>query len=142
MAREAGYLDATCPSNQAVVKAYTLWCWRLRLPALWFERRTPYSRCGRLRLDMFTTPNRLTPDGHAALEALCAGLGLRGETAVSPHGAAWDRVPRAGLAALAHAAFRTVLRVGNQQLNRPRLAPVAARRPLVRPFPPAELLAG
>ena len=120
-AHENGYLDATCPENQAVVKAHGLWCWRLKLPMVWFERRSPHSRFGRLRLDMLTTPHMLTGAGQAALKEL-------GEGQVSAHDAVWEQVPLARTAKMAHAAFRAAIQVENHRLNRVPVSKIDARR--------------
>ena len=53
-AREDGYLGACCTGNQALVQAYGLWCWRLKIPMVWLERRTRYSRYRRVQLEMYT----------------------------------------------------------------------------------------
>jgi hypothetical protein len=110
-AHENGYLDATCRENRAIVKTHGLWCWRLKLPMVWFERHTPRSRFGRLRIDLLTTPNVLTGAGQAALKAL-------GVDQVSPHEAVWERVPLPRLTKLAHAAFRAVVQSGHYRPNR------------------------
>jgi len=109
-AHESGYLDATCRDNGAIVKAHGLWCWRLKLPMVWFERNSPRSRFGRLRLDMLTTPNMLTGAGQAALKAL-------GEGPVSAHDAVWESVPLPRLKKMAHAAFRAALQAQNYRRN-------------------------
>ena len=71
-ARENGYLDACCSGNRALVHAYGLWCWRLRIPTVWLERRTFYSRYARVHLEMFTSANRLAEGGQAGMKAICA----------------------------------------------------------------------
>ena len=120
LARENGFLDAACRDHQALVKAYGLWCWRLRIPMVWFERQSRYSRYGLLHLEMLTTPHTLTVTGQATLTALAP-------TRVSAHEAAWRRVPRAALAGLAHSAFRAAVHAGNYQLNPPQLRKVDLR---------------
>src|SRR5271157_753438 len=50
-ARENGYLNARCAAHQLLVQAFSLWCWRLRIPMVWLEYRTPRSRYGRVHLD-------------------------------------------------------------------------------------------
>ena len=121
LAHENGYLDATCRDNRAIVKAHGLWCWRLKVPMVWFERHSPRSRFGRLRLDMLTTPNMLTGAGQSALKSL-------GDIQASPHDALWERVPLPRLRKMAHAAFRAAVQAGNYRLNRAPLAKIDARR--------------
>jgi hypothetical protein len=113
-AREYGYLDAKVRENQKLVRAYGLWCWQLKIPMVWMERESPHSKFGRVRLEMFTTPNVLTPAGRSALEALAPAV----EAAVSAHDACWMRVPLAKVAGLAKAAIRGALTVGNYRLNK------------------------
>jgi hypothetical protein len=117
-ARENGYLDATCARNREIGEAHRLWCWRLRLPAVWFERRTPYSRYGRVHLDLFTTANVLTDNGQTAMKALGARLGISGMLTISSHDVCWDRVPLRRLGELAKAVFKTAVKAGNCQFNR------------------------
>jgi hypothetical protein len=119
LAHENGYLDATCRDNRAIVKAHGLWCWRLKVPMVWFERHSPRSRFGCLHLEMLTTPHMLTGAGQAALKALS-------QAQVSPHGALWERVPLARLDTLAHAAFRAAVQPRNHRLNRAPLARIDA----------------
>ncbi len=91
-AREHGYLDARVRNNQKLIRAYGLWCWQLKVPMVWLERQSPYSRFGRVRLEMLTTPNALTGGGRAVLQGLCAGA----EATISPQEACWTHVPLAG----------------------------------------------
>ena len=111
VARENGFLNARSPDNQHLVEAFSEWCWRLRLPMVWLERRTPHSRYGHIRLDMFTTPNMLTETGQAKMCAL-------GASRVSAHDAHWDRVPLEELERLTNAVFRAVTRLENYEANR------------------------
>ena len=120
-AHENGYLDATCRDNRAIVKSYGLWCWRLKVPMVWFERHSPRSRFGCLRLDMLTTPNMLTGVGQSALKAL-------GAARLSPHDARWERLPLARLEKLAHAAFRAAIQTRHYRLNKTPLTKIDARR--------------
>ena len=120
-AHENGYLDATCRDNQAIVKAHGLWCWRLKLPMVWFERQSPHSRFGRLHLDMMTTPHMLTGVGQNALKDL-------GDGQISAHDAIWELIPLTRTAKLAHAAFRTAIQVPNYRLNRVPISKIDARR--------------
>jgi hypothetical protein len=119
-AHENGYLDATCRENRAIVKAHGLWCWRLKLPMVWFERRSPHSRFGCLRLDMLTTPNMLTGAGQTALKAL-------GEGKISPHDAVWEQVPLARAEKMAHAAFRAAIQTPNYRLNRASISKIDSK---------------
>jgi hypothetical protein len=119
-AHESGQLDATCRDNRAVVKAHGLWCWRLKLPMVWFERHSPRSRFGRLHLDMLTTPHMLTGAGQAALKAL-------GAAEASPHEVLWEGVPLSRLDRLAHAAFRAAVQAQHYRLNRSQLVKIDSR---------------
>ena len=127
-AHENGYLDATCRANAAIVKAHGLWCWRLKVPMVWFERRSPRSRLGCLRLDMLTTPNMLTGAGQAALKAL-------GDGQVTAHDAVWENVPLPRLAKMSHAALRAAIQAPNYRLNRTPLAKIDARRKSLKLVP-------
>jgi hypothetical protein len=123
-AHENGYLDATLRDNRAIVKAHGLWCWRMKLPMVWFDRHSAYSRFGCLRVDMLTTPNVLTGAGQAALKTL-------GDGQISAHDAIWDRVPLPRLPKMAHAAFRVAVQVPNYRLNRtPAKIDARRRKPL------------
>jgi hypothetical protein len=128
-AREHGYLDARRAGTRQLLRPYALWCWRLKLPVVWLERRTPRSRYARVHLDMFTTADRLTARGQSELAALGDW-----QLTVSPHDASWDRVPLKEAAALAHAVLRAATGPGNRELNR-------AKRPakLFRMGPPSAL---
>ena len=120
-AHEDGYLDATCRENTAVIKAHGLWCWRLKVPMIWYERRSPRSRFGRLHVDLMTTPHMLTGAGQEQLKIL-------GASAISAHSATWDRVPLPWLDRLAHAVFRIVLQPGNYRRNRTPITSIETRR--------------
>src|SRR3954471_12942692 len=91
-ARENGYLDARCHDNQALVRAYGMWCWRLKIPMVWVERRTRYSQFGRVQLEMFTSANRLTACGQAVMRDVCAPGNAAKWTQVSAHDASWNHV--------------------------------------------------
>src|SRR5205807_302743 len=82
-----------------------------KLPMVWLERRTPHSRYGRIRLDMFTTPNMLTAAGQAEMRTL-------GAARVSAHDGLWDRVASSDLERLAKAVFRAATRRENYETNR------------------------
>jgi len=118
-ARANGYWGAPCRTDATAMRAYNFWCWRLRIPLVWLERRSPRSKYGRVHLDLFTTPTTLTFKGQDELKRLGAAV----RTTVSPHDACWDGVPIAGLETLAHAVLRCATRTGNYRLgnvdNRP-----------------------
>src|SRR4051794_37858018 len=69
-ARENGYLNALCRSAREIREAHSFWCWRLRLPVVWYERLTPRSRFGRVCVDLFTTSNVITAKGEGELRRL------------------------------------------------------------------------
>ncbi len=131
-ARDLGYLNAA--SDPRLAGLHSQWCWRLKIPVIWMQRRSPHSRFGRVHLDLFTTPRALTPAGRAALKSLTESLAIGGTVAVSPHDACWDRVPLRQLEALAEAVFRAVNRPGNYQWDLPQ--PAINQRPAkLLPFP-------
>jgi hypothetical protein len=111
LARENGYLNAVCRDGRKLLAAYAQWCWRLRIPVVWSERCSPRSRYGRVRLDLFTTPNRLTADCQADM------LSLSRRVTTSPHDARLDRVPLGELDRLATAVFRAATRPGNYRFH-------------------------
>jgi hypothetical protein len=111
LGRENGYLNATCRNHQTLLSAYTRWCWHLRIPVVWVERRSPYSRYGRVRLDLYTSQLRLSPAGEAELRALA----IRSST--SPHDGRWDFIPLRDLDRLARLVFRGAARPENHQPN-------------------------
>ena len=119
-ARERGYLNAVCRSPQAIRDAHSFWCWRLRLPVVWFERLSPRSRYGRVRLDLFTTPNMLTRQAEAELLGLIERLNLASPVSISSHEATWTRVPLRHTEELARLALRTALRPGNYERSETR----------------------
>jgi hypothetical protein len=119
-ARENGYLDACCNGNRALVHAYGLWCWRLKIPMVWLERRTRYSRYARVHLEMFTSANRLAAEGRASMNAICAPGNAATRTQVSPHDACWDHVAMPNAAELARAVFRAAIRPQNYERNEDR----------------------
>jgi hypothetical protein len=122
-ARENGYLDARGPDSAILLKAYGLWCWLLRLPVVWFERQSPYSRYGRVRLDLFTTANQLSEQGLAEMQGLAPGA-----ADISPHDGVWSRVKRGSLQELAGRVMRAAVRAGNSDSARPRLIQVQQQR--------------
>ena len=120
-ARENGYLDACCNLNRALVHAYGLWCWRLKIPMVWLERRTRCSRYARVHLEMFTSANRLAAEGQADMKAICAPGNAATLTRVSPHNACWDHVATWNAGELAHAVFRAAIRPQNYERNEVRV---------------------
>ena len=120
-ARENGYLDACCHLNGALVHAYGLWCWRLKIPMVWLERRTLHSRYARVHLEMFTSANRLAAGGQSSMKAICAPGNTATWTRVSPHDACWDHVAMPNARELAHAVLRAAIRPQNCELNEGRV---------------------
>lgn len=120
-ARQSGYLNAACRDPNPLIADYARWCWRLRLPMVWYERNSPGSRYGRVRLDLFTTPNRLTAAGQAAMRSLAPN------SIVSPHDARWERVGLRDVERLAASVLRAALRPEHYQVHRV--------EPLVLPTP-------
>ncbi len=112
-ARRQGYLDVRRAGAQQLLRPYALWCWRLKVPVVWLEKRAPCSRYATVHLDLFTTAQMLTPQGQSELAALSAC-----RAAISAHDASWDRIPLRDAAALAHAILRAAIRPGNQEPNR------------------------
>ncbi len=127
-ARENGYLDATGAKSQGIAEAHGLWCWRLRLPKVWFERCSPYSKYGRVHLDLFSTSHVLTDRGQAALENIGARLEIDSPLTMSLHDARWNRVPLRKLDALAKSVLKTTLKAGNCELNRSEVRGDAKRK--------------
>jgi hypothetical protein len=118
LARENAYLPATCPDNRRIAKLHGLWCWKLKIPIVWFERLTPRSKFGRVHLDMMTTPNALTPAGQTAMRALGARFQATGAIQVSPNDGHWDHVPLANLEPLCGAVLKAAVTVDHYRLNR------------------------
>jgi hypothetical protein len=119
-ARENGYLDACCNLNRELVRAYGLWCWRLKIPMVWLERRTPYSRYARVQLEMFTSANRLAAGGQAGMKAICAPGNAARWTRVSTHDACWDHVAVPNATELARVVFRAAIRPENYERTQDR----------------------
>jgi hypothetical protein len=116
-AREVGFLDARCKDNQALVRAYGMWCWRLKIPMVWLERRANYSRYGRVHLEMFTSANRLTSEGQAGMRAVCAPGNAAKWTQASAHDACWEHVAMPNARELARAVFRAATRPDHYERN-------------------------
>jgi len=115
-AMERGFLNARCRDRDALVRAYGLWCWRMGLPMVWFEPRSPSSRLSRLHLEFFTTPACLSLRGRAALVALSARYVPARHASLSASAAVWDRVRPGETAVFAAAIFRMVRRTGNYEI--------------------------
>ena len=116
-AREDGYLDARGPENRALLQAFGMWCWRLKLPMVWLERRSRYSRYAMVKLEMFTSNNRLNDRGRERLQTVCAPGNLAGSTNISAHQATWDHVARSNARELARAVFRASVTGANYERN-------------------------
>lgn len=84
---------------------------------VWFGRRTPRSKYGRVHLEMFTTANRLTASAQDALQALWP------QAQMSSHNVRLDRVPLKQINELARAVFRAATRTGSAEPNRSELQP-------------------
>jgi hypothetical protein len=82
---------------------------------VWFERLKPGSKFGRVRVDLFTTPNVLNEVGEAALIALGDHLSVGEPDSMSRHDVTWSRVPVGCMEELAKGALRIVLRAGNYE---------------------------
>lgn len=96
---------------------------------LCLERKSPRSKYGRVRLDLFTTAHRLTGEGQEELAHIGERLGVRARATVSPHDAVFEDVPIERVEEFARAVYRGATRLGNYELRR-RSAP----REIVRMF--------
>jgi hypothetical protein len=99
------------------MEAFGLWCWPLKVPMVWFERQSPRSKYGNVRLELFTTANRLTANGQQAMQAICDSFTVKGRAQVSPYSASCNRLPINRLEELAKGLFRTATRMGNYELQ-------------------------
>jgi hypothetical protein len=122
LGRENGYLNAACRDHPKLLAAYARWCWRLRIPIVWSERRSPRSKYGRVRLDLYTTSERLSAAGEAELRALAF------HATTSPHDARWEFIPLRDVDRLAAAVFRAATRAANHQPHRACLAALPDRQ--------------
>ena len=77
---------------------------------VWLERRTPCSRYGRVKLEMFTTANQLTAAGQDRMNGICAPGNAAKWTRVSAHDACWDHVALPNAKEVARAVFRAAIR--------------------------------
>ena len=87
-ARLNGYLDTDRGSGAGLLRAHGFWCWKLRIPLVCFDRNSPRSRFGSVRLDLFTTPHQLTDAARAELAS------LPGIATITPYDAVWRNVPK------------------------------------------------
>lgn len=126
-ARENGYLNATCESSQRIVHSHGFWCWRLRVPLIWFERKSPRSKYGRVHLDLFTTANVLTEEGQAGLDGLGERFEVRGRVVISAGTGLWEDVPVERIEELCRTVYRIATRLGNYELRRRYRSPETAR---------------
>jgi hypothetical protein len=126
LARENGYLNAACRYHEKLLAAHARWCWSLRIPVVWSERRSPRSRYGLVHLDLFTTPHRLTADCQADMRSLAP------RATTSPHDARWERIPLGDLDRIAAAVFRASTRPGNYQPNGAHAPALPARLPAAK----------
>lgn len=117
-ARAAGFLNAARRNGERLKAPYAFWCWRLRLPAVWCEKRSSRSKFGRVMLDLFTTSHVLTEQGKAELERAAETLGISARAVISSVDAVWDNVPAPRLEELARAVFRAATRDGSYELQR------------------------
>lgn len=115
-------MDARCAAPADVTRAHAFWCWRLRLPLVVMERKSPRSRFGRVTLDLFPTAHALTRRGQAEMERL-------GAVRVSPHDAVWEDVPAARIEEVARTVLRAATRPGNYEVRKP-----AAPKEILRMF--------
>jgi hypothetical protein len=118
-ARKKGYLDGRGPrrrhkeiANLSMV--FSLWCWRLRLPVVWCERHSPRSRYGRVRLDLYTTRNRLS---------------LRALAENGPRSGALEQCAARRSGSLAGRAMKAAVKPANQESAAPRWIQVEPRKP-------------
>jgi len=116
-AREDGFLDARCPENGLLIQAYGMWCWRLKIPMVWLERRARYSRFARVKLEMFTCNQRLNAKGQERLNAICVPGNKAPSTFISPHDVTWNHVAKGSARNLARSVFRAAVNSGNYERN-------------------------
>jgi hypothetical protein len=112
-----GYLNATSSRRDSLLRAHGFWCWRLRLPLIWYDRNSPRSRYGSLHVDLSTTANRFTHHGIADLAGISDRLGIRAPAILTPFEARWDNIPTQRLDELGRIIFRVAMRLGNYELK-------------------------
>jgi hypothetical protein len=136
LAYENGYLDAKRQNNESITRAFGFWCWRMRVPMVWFERHSPRSRYGRVHLDMFSTPHMLTESGQKAIAGLTAVHAPESRAEISAHDVCWEHVPIHRLGQLAAAVYRAATRTSHYELNQIKLRSLDLRREKVADFAP------
>jgi hypothetical protein len=120
-ARLNGYLDTNRGSGTGLLRAHGFWCWKLRIPLVCFNRNSPRSRFGSVRLDLFTTPHQLTESARAELAS------LPGSATISPYDAVWKNVPKKDLESVARAAYRIATRRGSYDFRPSAQSPELAK---------------
>ncbi len=108
-AYECGYLDATASGGRALLQAFGLWCWRMKVPMIWFERLSPRSKFSRISVEFFTTWFRLSADGLASVKAACGEWDCQ----VNADQAVFRRVPSGKVEVIAVMIRRLVTRAGS-----------------------------
>lgn len=116
-ARGNGYLNAAGALRPELLRAYGLWCWKLRIPLVCFERNTPRSKFGSVHLDLFTTGHLLTGRGRNELAT------LPGRATISRYDGVWQKVPLADLENTARAVYRLATRRGNYEMRPAGISP-------------------
>ena len=129
-ARAKGYLAVPGRPAELLARSFSKWCWTLRIPLVWYERRSPRSRYGRVHLDLFTTPYVLTGVGEAEIRSLAARFATKARLLLSPHDACWDGVPIGRLEEAARTLFRCATRTGNCR-TAPAVRPVTSCRKIL-----------
>ena len=120
-ARCNGYLETTGASRSALLRAHGFWCWKLRIPMVCYERNSPHSRYGSVRLDLFTTTHLLTAAARGELAK------LSGSAAITPYDGVWRNVPKKELESVARAVYRIATRRGSYDLRPPVESPELAK---------------
>lgn len=112
-ARENGFLNARCRQQEAMVRAYGLWCWRMGLPLMWYGPRSTHSRLSRLHLELFTTASGALPvAAQAELIAFSARFVAARHASVTRDRAVWDRLEPGAVREFARGVFRILRRHG------------------------------
>jgi hypothetical protein len=116
-ARIDGFLNATGKFHDALLKHHGFWCWRLRLPQIWYERNSPRSRYGCLYVDLSTTANRFTHHGIAELASVAERLCVPRPSVLTLFEARWENIPVQRLDDLGRVVLRVAMRLGNYELK-------------------------